>query len=364
MPNPQLAAQGTMQMFQQVRPSAGALTRTFKPVPGSTGRYVDDMTWDIVRDDNLIAGTLKKYSGSHGNTGQLFTSKAVDFPDYGEHSRINLGELTNRLPGENPFAAADTTFQTRLLQRIRMEMPTLVKKIERSIELQAAQILTTGALALPGDEPFSMSFNAKGTHFPTTGTSWASLSTADPIGDLAALAKVIATDSDKRVTDAIFGCTAALNFINNANVKADSDLARHDTVGVAPTQFDDSGMSFFGRVTIGGYSIRLWQYDRRYTPFGGGAQTPFIPDDKVVLIPNMDVEDHGMVVVSAKEALLGPDPRVAGLFRFPATAAGGFDLTPNAWSDAEGKVLNYGFRTRAILVPQAIDSFGCLDTIP
>lgn len=358
MATPQLAAQGMMALYRESRRKGNFLSSFFRPIAGSTGSTATTLTWDIVRYTDKIAGTTDKNTGANINTVGKFTSKEIEPPMYNEAVAIDARDLNNRVPGQDPFSAANMAFTARFMAIANEAMVEMSSLIDRSVELQAAQILQTGLLVLPGARPFSADFKPKASHFPTAGIAWSNVATAVPIDDIESLANQIRTDSRKNVVRAIFGRTALREFLNTDQVKEAADIRRMELIDVDP-QIRDRGAIPYGTLVANGYELEMWHYQEEYEPFVPAANVRFVDDDKVILLP----KDPALVVASLQvPRIVGPDPRVSGLISPPTKSELGFDITPNVWTTAEGNVVYAGMAAQVVLVPQGIDEFGAITT--
>jgi hypothetical protein len=336
------------------------LTSFFGPVPGSTGGNANTLVWDIERYTDTIAGTVDPNTGSNLNTLDKFSTKEMELPTYAEAVTIDAADLVNRMIGQNPFDAANSSATSRLMQIMQPALVQMSQKIDRSVEVQAAQVLQTGLLALPGAKPFAADFKPKATHFPSASTVWSDSVNAIPLTDLANLCNVIQTDSRVTMGRAIFGKTALREFLASNQVQEQADLRRIDLIAIDPGLVD-RGARRWGAVTFEGYDIEIWSYDAEYTPFGGGANVRYVDDDKVILLPT-DTSGNLVVASLVVPRVLPSDPRVTALLSAPTTSAAGWDLSPNMWTNDEGTIVNAGFRARPVLIPVGIDTFGALTT--
>lgn len=356
---PQLQAQAMMAMFREKRRrSGGFFSSFFKTRPGSTGTTGDEVVWDIERFSDEIAGTIDPHTGSNLNKADVFSTKRITPPWYGEGVAVNAADLVNRLPGEDPFSASSRPHRQRLATKLVGGLIESSLKIDRGMELQAAQVLQTGEISVPGVQPFAADFFPKATHFPTAGIAWSNSATAVPVDDLESLCNVIQEDARVTCTRAIMGRTALAEFMNCDQIKERFDFLRADLVAIDPVM-RDRGATLHGRITVGSYMLEIWSYNGLYEAIGGGAKTPFLDVDKVVLLP----DDPTLTICSlVVPQILPPDPRLANLVSVPTTSELGWDLTPNAWTDDEGTTVFAGFKARAVMVPQGIDEYGCLTT--
>jgi hypothetical protein len=356
---PGLEARGMIQMYEENWRVPGYLASHFKPVPGSTGSTGLTLEWDIVRYTDQIAGTVSRNSGSNENTVDKFSTKGVEPPYYAEHTTIDAGDLVNRLPGEDPYSAGNRSGTSRFQAHMTRAMQQMTALVDRSAEVQASQIMQTGVLALSGAQPFAADFFPKATHFPTAGVLWSVPATADPIGDIASLCRVINSDSRKRPKKLIFGATAWREFLATDQVQALGDLLRINVIAVAPQISGGNGENFMGTITAENFTLNMYTYDAEYEPFAGGSNVPFVDDRNVIVLPEDPAFVFGSLVIPR---VLPPDPRVASLITPTTKSRMGYDIMPNVWCNDQGTVLSAGVRTALLLFPQGIDEFGTLAT--
>jgi len=134
---------------------------------------------------------------------------------------------------------------------------------------------------------------------------------------------------------------------------------------IAPMQMAGNGGQFRGVVEIGNYRYDVWTYGGRYKDPQTGVKTPFIAVDKVIVRAS-----SGRLY-----ATFGAIPNIGNLMGGQATnllpelpsrisnAGGGMDLHTNAWLSNDGEQLFGGVGARPLMIPTAIDTFGCLDTV-
>lgn len=325
----------------------------------------EEVEIDIIRSDEDVSIVVQDLStGYRYNSDDLSTNKGFVPPVHKEAIALNSFDLIKRMPGMNPFESPD--FRGNVILRLFNGMTKVERKIRRAIELQASQILQTGVLTLVdsgGVALFTMDFKPKSTHFPTAGTTWG-LAGADPAGDINALAEIIRNDGLADPDQLIFGVTAFEKFIQDDNIQKHFDARRIDMGTIAPMVMTGNGGQFRGVVEIGNYRYDVWTYGGRYKHPQTGVKTQFIDPDKVVVRASSGRLD----------ATFGAIPNIGSLMGQQATnllpelpsrisnGGGGMDLHTNAWLSNDGEQLFGGVGARPLLIPTAIDTYGCLDT--
>lgn len=319
---------------------------------------------DVQRDDEEVAIVLEDAAtGARLNTNDLYTNKGFTPPVYDEAGAITAYNLMRRDPGDDPFKNPD--FGLKALRQAFGIFRKLERKIRRAIEWQAAQVLSTGQLALldqTGATKYTLSFSPKATHFVTTGTAWAlDGSTGDPLGDLESLATVIRRDGKKIPNHLIFGTSAFQRFKANAKVLAAFDKTVLNIASMAPAT-RGMGATFQGYVWIGHYRFEMWTYDGFFKHPQTGTLTPYVATDHVLMLSEGARLD---LTFGTIPMFVQPDQRVMSFL--PPRISGqdkGVDLTTNAWVTPDGKSLMVSAGTRPLTIPTAIDTFGRIDVQP
>jgi hypothetical protein len=318
---------------------------------------------DIVRDDEDVAVAVTDVStGYRMNSADVFTNKEFTAPAFKEAFPLNAFKLYNRMPGQDPFA--DLNFRANILSQMIDGMVKIERKIRRAIELQASQVLQTGTATLTdenGDSIYTIDYSPKATHFPTASTTWGE-SSDDPLGDLSSLANVIRNDGLDDVVRCIMGEDSFEQFIQDTNVIQRFDTRRADLGALRPFRQDSNGGQYRGTVEIGTVKLDIWTYGGRYKSAETGSKIKFVDDGSVIMMTDKPRLDATFGSIPNIGQLIGGGrlfPELPGRF---ANSSGGIDLFTNIWMSVDGENLFGGVGARPLLIPTAIDQYGCLDT--
>ena len=316
---------------------------------------------DVLRDEEEIAVVITDLSAdARSNESTLYTNKGFTPPIFKEEGAINAYKLIKRRAGEDPFQ--DPDFGSNALDESFTIFRRLDRKIRRSVELMASQVLQTGKLTLidnAGVELYALDFQPKSTHMVTTGTTWHTAGTSgDPLADLASLAEVVRRDGKKQPNKLLFGTSALSRFLANANVKERLDNRAMQLGSIAP-ESRGQGATFQGWVWIGHYKFEIWMYDGFYKHPQTGTLTPYIDTDNVIMTSDgarLDLSYGAIPRITGPEARALPflPPRMS-------SSEAGLDLTTNAWITPNGETLMVSAGTRPLTIPTAIDTFGRLN---
>lgn len=295
------------------------------------------------------------------NSSDIYTNKRFKPPIHKEKGSLNAFDLINRQAGNNPFE--DIDFQLVAMEKVMFGIVDIQAKINRAIELQASQVLQTGILSLKdenGNIVYTLDYKPKATHFPTVTTDWTD-SGATPIADLKALAEVIRNNGLMNPDLIIMGCDAWENFVSNAGVKSRLDNRRIDLGTIVPFELRGNGGSYRGTVDIGNYKLDIWTYGGRYDDPETTIKIQYVNVNKVIM----------MASAGRLDATFGAIPTfgnpAAGILPFMppriSSTTNGIDMFVNAWLTGNREQLMYSAGSRPLMIPTAIDTFGCLLTI-
>lgn len=313
---------------------------------------------DIQRSTGKVAIVVQDVtSGARKNTLGQFSTKEMKPAVIKESFDVSAFDLMNRQPGQ--ITHIDPDFGANLNAKVIRGVPMVVDKARRTIELMAAQVLQTGTVTLTdaaGVSLYTVDFSPKPSHFPTVTTSWGT-NGATPLADLSDLCKEIRKDGRKRPRRAIFGVRAWQNFISDDSVKSALDTRRIELGLIGTSTISDEG-TYWGDINVGNAILECWVYDGDYEDPVSGDVLPYVADDNVIIIgadARLDICYGAIPYVAA------PDPRVMRYLP-PRVSGSGLDLSINGYIATNNQALTVEIGTRPIVIPTAIDTFGCLTT--
>jgi len=316
--------------------------------------------YDITRSEEDISIAVQDLSvGARSNSVDVYTNKEIIPPIHKEKGPIEAHTLLDRMPGVDPFMQVD--FQSSAIEQGLNLARQLQRKILRAIELQAVQVLTLGVVTLTdgtGAPIYSVDWKPKTTHFPTSTIGWDQpLSTK--LNDLRVLANTIRADGLSNPNMLIFGESALELFISDDAVQKRWDVERMARDALVTPERRGSGGIYHGTVTIGHQRYDMWSYASRYKDPVTGASVPYMPDDKVIMASS---EATLNATFGGIPRIGPPDPRVPGALTSRITIPEQMvDIQMNAWFSEDGETMNVQAGTRPLMVPTAIDTYGCLD---
>lgn len=360
-----MSTENTVSMLDVFRQGVGrpSLLAGFCQSPARNFHKTEDVEVDILREDEEVAVLVSDLTaGPRMNEATRLTNKRFTPPVFKEAGPINAYRLIKRSAGDTPYD--DPDYQANAMSAAMDIGNKCEGKIRRAVELMASQVFQTGTLNIKdesGVDRFTMDFSPKAGHFPTAGTSWATSATCTPLDDLEALADTILTNGRVTVEDAIFGRVAAINFMKSAQVQEIADNRRFDLVYLTPPENRGSGGKYLGTLVAGQYRLNMWGYQGRYKDVETGTITKYVDDNSVILRGpgRIDLTWGGIPTVSS------PDPRVLPYLPGRVASSGaGIDLHYSGWIERDNTGLTVQVAARPLVIPTAIDTFGCLDTVP
>ena len=358
-----IATKKMLEMYEQNAETTLFLSGYFR-TPRENFYDSETVEIDIERDDEDISIVIQDMSTGHRlNTADLYTNKEFKAPVHKEAIQINSYELIKRMPGENPFQ--EPQYRANLIVKMMKGMRKVERKIRRAIELQAAQILQSGAVDLKnesGTTLYTLDFKAKASHFPTAGTAW-NAAGADPINDLLTLMDIIRNDGLADPNQIIMGEKSFEAFVSNEKVQKRLDIRRAELGAIVPMRPNVGGGNYRGTVEVGNYKLDVWTYGGRYKDPQNGNKVKYLGDDKVIVRASSGRMDATFGNIPHIGSLLGMTNNLVPELPSRMSSAGtGIDLIPRVWISQDGETLFGGVGSRPLLIPVAIDTYGCLTT--
>ena len=321
----------------------------------------EEVEIDIIRSEEDISIAIQDLStGARLNSEDIYTNKAFKPPIHKEAGPINAHNLIKRMPGQDPFQAVD--FQANAIGRGVRLGRKLQRKILRAIEVQSSQVLTLGVVTLVDENGvaiYAIDYKPKTAHFPNASVAWDNAS-AVMLADIESLANVIRGNGLSDPDMLIMGEASYELFIRDSDVLARFDNRRILGNGIVPMNRLGNGGIFRGVIEIGNYKYDIFTYGGRYKHPQSGVSTKYVPDDKVIIrssMSRMDATFGGIPRIGS------PDPRIpAALTSRVSVPDQMLDLQMNAWITQDGETMMVQAGTRPLMIPTAIDQYGCLDT--
>lgn len=253
---------------------------SFFPSNFSRTKYI---SIQVRRGVKLMATDVLRYSDGNRNTFSKASEKTFYPPFYHEWISMSDHDLYDNM------IIALSNGNTDLAQNLRNEMAAdlneLQRKIERSVEYQAAQVLQLGTITL--DDGTVIDFKRKATSIVSysAGIDF-SIGTVDP-------SEVIKTGctfirnigkSQSSTFNCILGSTALMQLKNNTIIKATSDIKFYKLNEIVAPQMSSNGASYHGTLSCGEFIVNLWTYPEAYET-SPGTSVDYINAKKIIVLP-------------------------------------------------------------------------------
>lgn len=321
---------------------------------------------DIKRNLEEIAVDIVRGTNGRLNNNKRFTTKEYIPPIYDEYMAYNEEELNERMPGDTEYVNPE--YVSQFLAILTDDQIELRDLILRAIEKQAADTLVTGVVPLINGD--TIDYKQKATHNFAANPVWSN-SGGLPIGDFITSCELNRKDGKVNTGDfvALFGSTAYENFLlRNEGAGLRFDVRNAKLADITQPVRNTSGASFHGTFSAGSWALQIWTYPQYYkvpTGYGlpnEGTLVPYIPDDKVIVIPAASAIDLRLLYAGIPSLVRRVDPRLQaiGLDRVPANIR--TDFHPYAHVDNEANDIKVGVRSAPLTVPTQIDGWTVIKT--
>lgn len=329
---------------------------------GPRNRFNDErVELDVKYRNRKIAIAVQSLQGGYrDNVADVYRNESLLPTVFSERAPLTVFDVRQRMMGETGFNIGD--LRPRIRERAADLISILSEKILRSLELMAAQALTTGSITLTDENGvgvYTVDYGLPAALYPTVSTSWGAEG-ATPLKDLESLAQVIKLKSGRRVDTMVFGRNALLNFLDDPTVIQHFETRRLEQGTIGDLNQISENVSYHGVVTIGTERIDIWSYDGVYDdPQNPGTDQYYLPSTKVILMASRARRD---ALYGSCPNLLEPDPRLLNVLPTQVQSTLGIDIWPNVWAAPDGKSLEIAAQCRPVVHPTEAYAHGCLET--
>jgi hypothetical protein len=317
------------------RPQVFSFLRSFFPTEESFDRYI---SIDVQRGLEKVAVDVIRGSEGNFNKFSLANQKKFDPPYYREWFDVTETDLYNRMLGTGDV---DSFVFAAFIENVVSRIEVMRNIIERAYELQCAQVLDSGIVALKSGDNIDFK-RQSGSKVDESSTPWTT-GTNNPITTLQLGCDWLRAEgkSQGSIVNAIFGAKAWNALLDNTLFKSRSDIKSFDLASIATGPGSGNGGRPLGRITVGGYEVNCWGYNEGYET-ASNTFTKYIPEEKVIMLP----ENPGF-----KLAFAGV-PTVFDINEAPVTT-GAYHLVEEL-NKYQG-VHKMGLKSAGLAIPVAVD---------
>lgn len=319
---------------ERIRPTG--FLRSFFPIVTSPSK---NLSIEVERMGEKIAVDVLRGTEGNRNTFSKSTEKMFEPPLYREFFDATQLDLYDRVLGSQgnnnaPLFAA-------LMNTVADKLGLLQDKMERSQELQCAQVLFDGIVQTTfGNIDYKRKaaslVNTAGDYFETTTT---------PFDVFAAGCEFIRTKgrTNDAAFNAIMGQTALKKLLANTQFLGRQDLVSMKLDNVQGPARNGVGANYNGSITAGAYTVHLWTYPQFYQD-ADNVDQPYVPAKKVAIIPSNPRFKMGFAAVPQ----LLPDNTQGNVPAQPAYVVGEF-------RDERKAVHEFDIQCAPLAIPVAVD---------
>lgn len=313
---------------------------------------------DVRRADHQVAIPVNsENTGYRRNRLTGYTNKLMSPPVYMEAGSISAEELKGyRAFGRTQYD--EPGLQARAVEEAIRLARQLELKINRAIELQASQILTTGKLAIKNAANatvFELDFKPKNTHFFQSSSAWGGGS-EKIFEDLMKAATEIRQNGHSTVENILCGEGSLEAMKNNADFQKRFNLLDLKSGQIVPPVPGADMATYHGTVTFGNNRAGLWSYDGYYEDPYTGELAKYLPDDMCAVL------GKGRLDATYCRVEHFDSPNIVDMPISIPRGGSARKLFFKNWVEPDGTTLQIGVSAKPLLIPTAIDTFCCIDT--
>ena len=267
-------------VYREMIPVSSFLRSFFDPVESLT----KEVSIEVRRGSERVAVDVYRHSDGNRNRFDRSTEKVMVPPLYDEYFNANEHRLYDQVIAAL-FEGNTAMFAQMTLEQAENLME-LQKKIERAIELQAAQVMQTGVVQLKSGDNINYNRKAGSLVAHSAATDWAT-GTVDPYKTLENGCNWLRQEGKAQggTFNVIMGSQALSDFLGNTIVKERADIRNFKLDDVQSPVRNSVGASMHGEVSCGSYTVRIWGYPEFYDD-ATGASVSYIDPKLVILLPD------------------------------------------------------------------------------
>ncbi len=318
------------------RPVPTSFLRSFFP---NSVQATLELSIEVQRGFEKIAVDVVRGTDGNRNTWSRSTEKIFIPPYFREYLDMTQLQLYDRLYGATSIN--DAVF-AQLINDTADKVVQLREKIERSYELQCAQVFVDGIIQLTAGIDIDykrkatslVDLNAAGGYWATNNDVFAQIQTACTW--LRQFGKTQGHDFNM-----ILGETAIRDLYANTKFLARQNLFNMQLDNVLPPQKNAIGGVYHGTLTAGPYRVNVWSYPEYYNDPTSGTMTPYINAKKGFIIPVKPNFKFGFAAV----------PQLIEPGQMPATG----EFIISEFTDLKAKTREFHIESAGLAIPTAVD---------
>lgn len=264
----------------QERPKVTSFLRSYFPSNGVSP--TKEISVEVERMGEKIAVDVVR--GTEGDRVAFSKSTERNYvpPLYRLYYDITQMDIYDRVLGSQ--GNANAPLFAELMNRVSDRVGSMQDMIERSIELQCAQVLEDGIVQLKSGDNIDYRRRAQSKVDLGAGNYFANAIDPFPVFNAGATFLRTYGRNSGGTFDVILGDQALTDLLNNAKFNSRQNLFHLQLDQVSQPVRNSVGGALHGYITAGSYTFRLWTYPQIYDD-ATGAFTSYMNTKKMVIIP-------------------------------------------------------------------------------
>ena len=267
---------------------------------------------------------------------------------FSERSNLNREKIAYaKAQGQDPNQVMSADRMSRLLDTYsELEM-----RIYRGIERACSELLFNASVQVRGTGG-TIDFVRKATHSSAAAVDWDDAA-AVPLTNLETACELIAQDGYVVPARVIMGRDAAQAFFANAEVARQLDQRHNSTISRDHDAMPNGGV-YAGKVVAGRFSLGIWTAPTYYQESEAGAKLPYVPNDKILVLPDEMVSKGNFILA------FGAVPYLSRNAADDVFSGGGVELIetktlPRLYGDDSGETLTAVCESRPVPYAHTLD---------
>ena len=316
----------------------------------------EDCLVDIKRRQRVMAPIVSRRRRGQVVERYPYSTFRVEPPFISPVRTLTLEDLEKRMPGEDLFDPMSV--EERQMALLTEDTEELLEQIDRREEWMAAQVITTGGITAPSDDPtdpyeFQINYNFN-QYIQLTGSStWDQYTTSNPFVDLQAGLDLVTANSTLIPNTCLMNPYTWRWFVASQMVQR-TLFARQISIGEIRVQEEEApGARLVAR--LNDPPIDIWTYNEWYFTPTTGANTKLIKDGTVVIIPDKAGGNQNRIYASAVKQM---DPETTQYRTYAARRV------PRVWADVNDQVRKYGVTSKTLPAPIEVTQWAVMYVFP
>jgi Phage major capsid protein E len=315
----------------------------------------EDCLVDLKRKNRLMAPIVGRRRRGQVVERYPYKTFRVEPPFIAPVRTLTLEDLEKRVPGEGLFDPL--TIEERQMEMLADDTAELFEMVDRREEWMCAQVLTTGKIIAPSDDPleqyeFSVDYGFTQNVTVTGTAAWSNYTTSNPFLDLSNAIDTVSANSTVIPDCAILNPFTWRWFVASQQVQR-TLFARSISIGeVRPEEQQGPGVRLVGRLTdppIDLYTYNEWFAD----PTNNYVNTKLVPDWKVIVL--LREGNMNRIYGSAVKQM---DPETTQFKTYAARRV------PRVWADVQDQVRKYSITSKTLPAPVDVTQWVVLTVGP